>query len=286
MSKKRLDPTWTQWLSENLRRGCAPEEILAILLDNGFHVGAIKKAMGAKFPAHSPIALTAEGRKPVPIDYQAVANPRLVRDHPHAVRYDTDLLQLYTIDHFLSDSECDALIAIISPHLRPSTITIPTADAAFRTSQTCDLGLLNDAFVKSIDEKIADALGIRLPYSEGNQAQRYDVGQQFKQHTDFFEPGTDEYRQHARITGNRTWTFMVYLNNVDVGGGTRFFAIHHTFMPKKGQAVIWNNLHPDGTVNPHTAHAGTPVEAGHKVIITKWFRERGNGSMFMEPTRE
>ena len=60
---------------------------------------------------------------------------------------------------------------------------------------------------------------------------------------------------------------MVYLNNVEAGGGTRFFEIHHTFMPAKGQAVVWNNLHRDGTVNPDTAHAGTPVQAGHKIII-------------------
>jgi prolyl 4-hydroxylase len=44
--------------------------------------------------------------------------------------------------------------------------------------------------------------------------------------------------------------------------------------------VIWNNLRPDGTVNPDTLHAGMPVLAGHKIIITKWFRERGSGPMF------
>ncbi len=75
---------------------------------------------------------------------------------------------------------------------------------------------------------------------------------------------------------------MVYLNNVEAGGGTRFFEINHTFMPAKGQAVAWNNLREDGTVNPDTAHAGTPVDAGHKMIITKWFRERGTGPMFID----
>ncbi len=282
MAKKRLDPGWTKWLNENLQRGCAPEELLAILLDNQFHIGSIKKGMGTRFPAHSVLALAAEGRGPEPIDYGAVARPRLTRGDERAVRFDSDKIQLYTINDFLSEAECDGLVAIINLHLRPSTITIPSADSAFRTSQTCDLGLLDDPLVKGIDRKISEALGIHLPYSEGNQAQRYDVGQQFKRHTDYFEPGADEYRQHARITGNRTWTFMVYLNNVDAGGGTRFFEINHTFMPAKGQAVAWNNLREDGTVNPDTAHAGTPVEAGHKMIITKWFRERGTGPMFID----
>jgi prolyl 4-hydroxylase len=130
------------------------------------------------------------------------------------------------------------------------------------------------------DRKISRTLGIRLPYSEGIQAQRYDIGQQFKAHTDYFEPGTGEYSKFADDRGNRTWTFMVYLNEGMGGGGTKFFAIDRTFLPKKGQAVIWNNLNPDGTPNAATKHSGEPVTAGHKIIITKWFRELGSGPMF------
>ena len=66
------------------------------------------------------------------------------------------------------------------------------------------------------------------------------------------------------------------------GGGTKLFAIDHTFIPRKGQAVIWNNLNTDGTPNPATQHSGEPVTAGHKIIITKWFRELGSGPMFYE----
>jgi len=51
-------------------------------------------------------------------------------------------------------------------------------------------------------------------------------------------------------------------------------------MPEKGLAIAWNNLYPDGRVNHDTLHAGLPVEAGHKIILNKWFRELGNGPMF------
>jgi prolyl 4-hydroxylase len=44
--------------------------------------------------------------------------------------------------------------------------------------------------------------------------------------------------------------------------------------PKKGTAVIWNNLGPDGAPNYNTLHAAMPVEEGHKAIVTKWFRQR------------
>ena len=70
---------------------------------------------------------------------------------------------------------------------------------------------------------------------------------------------------------------MVYLNDVPKGGGTKIFAIDKVIMPQKGRAIIWNNLHPDGSVNYDTLHAGLPVEDGEKFIITKWFRVKGRG---------
>jgi prolyl 4-hydroxylase len=53
-------------------------------------------------------------------------------------------------------------------------------------------------------------------------------------------------------------------------------------VPKKGRALIWNNLNPDGTPNPATFHSGERVTSGHKIIVTKWFRERGHRPMFYE----
>lgn len=282
MSTKRLDANWTGWLNENLQRGCDTEGLVRILLHNAFDIRSIRAAMGVFYPANSPTVLKAEHRAPDPVDYAAVANPQITRAGSGAVRFPTDLLQLYTLERFMSDVECDETVALINRHLRPSTLTIATADRSFRTSQTSDLSLLDDPLVRRLDQKIAATLGIRLPYSEGMQAQRYDVGQQFKQHTDYFEPGTPEYAQHAGARGNRTWTFMVYLNAVAAGGSTRFYALDHAFEPVKGTAVVWNNLRADGTVNPDTLHAGTPVEAGHKIIITKWFRERGIGAMLID----
>jgi prolyl 4-hydroxylase len=73
---------------------------------------------------------------------------------------------------------------------------------------------------------------------------------------------------------------MIYLNDVEEGGGTRFRRLEKTIMPEKGKAVVWNNLNSDGSVNPYTIHHGMKVRAGVKYVITKWFRERGWGDMF------
>jgi prolyl 4-hydroxylase len=273
MNRERpLDASWKAWLKENLQRGSSRRELLEILRKHGFSLSSIRQNMGDEFPSEAPAARD----EPLP-------PPRLVRNPPAKLRkFDTDKVDLYTLDDFLSVQECDRLIAVINLHLRPSTVTIENTEKTFRTSKTCDLSLLKSPVAFSTDEKIARTLGIRLKYSEGIQAQRYDVGQQFKAHTDYFEPGTGEYQQFAAERGNRTWTFMVYLNEGMQGGGTRFHKINHTFAPKKGQAVIWNNLNPDRTPNAATLHSGEPVLAGHKVIITKWFRELGAGPMFYD----
>lgn len=269
---KPLDPSWSGWLAENLQRGCPPQELLGILLKHGFAVAAIRQAMGEQFPASSFLL----GDAAQPIDHEALAALR----PQGGKRFSSNAAVLYTIDDFLGPADCDALMALAATHLRPSTVTTGDRDRGYRTSSTCDLGLVRDPLITRVDQLIAATLGLSLPYSEAIQVQRYEVGQEFKRHTDFFAPGSQEYADYAGLSGNRTWTFMVYLNSVERGGGTRFFTLGHDFQPRQGRAVMWNNLNADGTPNPATEHAGLPVEAGHKVIITKWFREIGSGPMW------
>jgi prolyl 4-hydroxylase len=284
MNKRRLDDSWKGWLKENIERKCNPEELLGILLKNNFTQDSIEECMGDLFPADSPLLQDLDGKSGLEdVDHKAISRARIARldSGLNAQQLLSDKLQLYTIDNFMSDEECDVVVELMQSHLRPSTLTRdPPDDKYFRTSSTCDLSLLKDKRIEKLDERIARAVGIRLPYSEGIQGQHYEVGQEFKKHTDYFEPGTDEYVKFAGDKGNRTWTFMIYLNTAPRGGGTRFFQINHTFQPQKGKAVIWNSLHPDGLPNYDTLHAGLPVTEGHKDIITKWFRERGRGAMF------
>ena len=51
-------------------------------------------------------------------------------------------------------------------------------------------------------------------------------------------------------------------------------------------ALIWNNLNKDGSVNPNTIHQGHAVRLGQKLIITKWFRSRGQGPMFIKKSNK
>jgi prolyl 4-hydroxylase len=72
--------------------------------------------------------------------------------------------------------------------------------------------------------------------------------------------------------GQRTWTAMVYLNDVESGGETRFKFLNKSFQPKQGQLLLWNNLYKNGIPNFKTLHEALPPISGDKYVITKWFR--------------
>jgi prolyl 4-hydroxylase len=182
-------------------------------------------------------------------------------------------LQLFIVRDFLDGPSCAALIARIDARRRPSEIADDVGIAGFRTSETCDLDW-HDPVVGAVDRKIAELLGLPLGASEPLQGQRYAPGQEFKPHTDTFEPGGYDYYVHTAETGQRTWTAMVYLNRPEEGGATRFKAIGKTVQPEVGKLLAWNNLLPDGRPNPATLHQGMKVRKGTKYVLTKWFRER------------
>src|SRR5436190_1729989 len=117
----------------------------------------------------------------------------------------------------------------------------------------------------SIDEMLQILIreGIEQKYAEPSQGQYYEITQEFKPHTDYFEHY--ELEKHSTPTlGQRTWTFMIYLNDVEEGGHTSFVNVGLSIPPKRGMAVLWNNLKADGMPNYDTLHHGTPVKRGYK----------------------
>ena len=185
-------------------------------------------------------------------------------------------LDLFIVRGFLDPPACAALIARIDQHRRPSEIADDVGVADFRTSETCDLDW-REPLVADVDRRIARLLGLPLAASEPLQGQRYAPGQEFKPHTDTFEPGGYDFYKHTAESGQRTWTAMIYLNAPEDGGATRFKAIGKTVRPEPGKLLAWNNLRPDGSPNPATLHQGMKVRKGTKYVLTKWFRARPAG---------
>lgn len=236
-----FDKAWKDWLHHNLERGCAREDLIRILLREGFDDSEIRREL-------TPLS---------------VAN--LVPLSPSRV-------QLFTAEDFIGRAECAAIVELMMDRLRPSTLTMPDEpDKFFRRSRTCDLSFIDDVRVRRLDSRICEAMGIAQSLAEPTQAQYYAPGDEFKPHTDYFESYELE-RFSTPSLGQRSWTFMAYLNEPEGGGATDFVRLGISVRPRTGRAVIWNNLYPDGRPNPDTLHHGTPVTSGYKAIITKWFR--------------
>ena len=197
---------------------------------------------------------------------------RLAAD-PGVYRVDTDIAELFAVGDFLSQAECERLCAMVDQTARPSSLHEVDYDSGFRTSYSGDLDPA-DPFVMGIGRRIDDILGVDSSFGEAIQGQRYLPGQQFKPHNDWFYT-TEKYWQGERKRGGqRSWTTMIFLNDVEQGGETHFTQIGIKIEPKPGVLLIWNNALPDGRPNEGTMHAGTPVIEGAKYIVTKWYRTR------------
>ncbi|MGZ3173504.1 MAG: prolyl hydroxylase family protein [Croceibacterium sp.] len=192
---------------------------------------------------------------------------------PGVRRVPTPKVELFTVPGFLPGDLCDALMRLIDTNRRPSTIADPNGDDYFRTSETCDLDA-NNPTVQDVERRLFALTGINPAHGEPVQGQRYEIGQEFKAHTDYFEPDGQDFVRFTSVAGQRTWTFMAYLNDVDAGGATRFKEIDKMFQPRRGMLVGWNNHRPDGSLNPSTLHHAMKVRKGLKYVITKWYRER------------
>ena len=201
------------------------------------------------------------------------ALPERLLTVPGMMKVPSPRLEMFVLRDFLTVEECEVLIARIDRDRRPSTIADANGDNYFRTSETCDLPMdLPD--VAALDEKLSALSGIARAFGEPLQGQRYAAGQEFKPHTDYFDPHGADFHRFCSVAGQRRWTFMMYLNDVEAGGATRFKVIDKTIHPERGKLVCWNNRRPDGSVNPCTLHHAMKVRKGLKYVITKWYREK------------
>lgn len=181
-------------------------------------------------------------------------------------------LDLFVQRQFLDEPACQELCALIDSSRRPSTLADDQGAERFRTSETCDLDPAHP-LVAQVQSRLSELTAIPLSHAEPLQGQRYAPGQEFRPHTDTFNPGGADYFIHCAEAGQRSWTAMIYLNQPEDGGATRFKSIGKTIQPETGKLVMWNNLLPDGTPNEATLHQGMKVRKGAKYILTQWYRE-------------
>eukprot|EP00658_Telonema_sp_P-2_P072228 TRINITY_DN6139_c0_g1_i4.p1 TRINITY_DN6139_c0_g1~~TRINITY_DN6139_c0_g1_i4.p1 ORF type:complete len:357 (-),score=47.93 TRINITY_DN6139_c0_g1_i4:260-1330(-) len=152
---------------------------------------------------------------------------------------------------------------------------------------------------------------LRLPWDEaladGLQVLRYEPGQAYITHTDYFETNTspDFNWDPTKGGSNRLATVFLYLADVEEGGATVFpdvacdsglcnrtevpvqaktmfppdsweaemvqsCASSLAVTPKKGGAILFYHQHPDGRLDPRSRHGACPVISGQKWGANMW----------------
>ena len=171
---------------------------------------------------------------------------------------------VFEVENFLLAEQCDALIAH-AERIGFDQATVNTGDGHLIMTD-----LRNNDRVISDDMALSDELWLlarphapvtfkkrgAVGLNERLRFYRYDPGQKFDWHQDgYFERDNGERSQ---------FTFMVYLNDGFVGGGTSFVDPYgrlfdpFTVIPKKGSALFFYH---------HLDHRGDEVTAGRKYVL-------------------
>ncbi|WP_231120427.1 2OG-Fe(II) oxygenase [Cognatilysobacter tabacisoli] len=180
------------------------------------------------------------------------------------------------VDRLLSADECRLLAACAEPMLRPSRTVDPETGLPraieLRTSHDAAFDpVTEDLSLRLVQVRMAHAARLPLPNAEHLVVLRYQPGQEYRPHRDYCPPGAIE-RDHPEA-GNRARTICVYLNEVEAGGETEFPVAGVRVQPQAGRAVIFDNLHDDGSPDVDSLHAGAPVQRGEKWLATLWIRQ-------------
>lgn len=162
-------------------------------------------------------------------------------------------------------------------------------DKRYRTSTSAMIPQ-DDVISMCLSKRLKSMLGnVQHIETEPLQVVRYEPEQRFRTHMDWFsEPRNKTYNPNMPYRPyNRLASVFAYLEDNCTGGETYFPEIQGVsavadgekfsilrdggygllVRPRRGNAVFWNNLLPNGTGDPRLAHAALPVETGTKIGI-------------------
>ena len=255
------------------------------------HLLAAATAAGHADAALVEIALTANGAGAAPDWQQAFMLLRRAADSDAAAQEQLSLLQDMSLradgypadaiaPHAIGDDpavwhapqlftpgECRHVALAAIDLLEPAVVVDPRSGRSIanpvRTSHAAVLGPTRETLVvQALNRRIAAISRTDWRQGEALTVLHYAPGQQFRPHVDAI----------AGARNQRVRTVLVYLNDGFEGGGTRFTASGLRIKPRIGDAIIFDNVRPDGTIDPRAQHAGEPVVKGVKWLATRWIR--------------
>ncbi|KAI0022358.1 2OG-Fe(II) oxygenase family oxidoreductase [Xylariomycetidae sp. FL0641] len=204
-----------------------------------------------------------------------------------------DPLVMY-INGFVKDAEVDHLLYKTEGKFEPSYVYEQKEDeenlssvvnTTWRTSTSAMLPK-SDVVYHCLSSRLQSLLGAyQHPMTERLQIVKYEGGERFRMHSDYLPVHMEEkLKDGSSRLYNRLVSVFAYLGDDCEGGETYFpdipsvgpnadgdkFARTNTGMgllvkPKKGNAVLWWNVHQNGTGDERLSHAGLPPMSGTKI---------------------
>lgn len=182
-------------------------------------------------------------------------------------------------DDVLDAADCAYLIALSQPFLSHSDVIDPESQqdgmvSDVRTSSGTFLPVERiDLVARHIELKIVHAVGEDLDNSEPMSILRYESGEYYRPHYDYFDPKLNVSAGLMEDGGQRVASAVTYLSVPSEGGGTSFPELGIAVPPSLGATLWFRNCDEDGGIDPRSLHAGDTVTRGEKWVVTKWFRE-------------
>ena len=279
-----------QWIVQQAQAGVAPETVLEAMKSSGWDEDVAIQALEETLRSHlsqqqaaaqQQQAAAPQGHEPQPVP---VPDAR-VRDQPSRLRVlDRDvtvlsvmkLPRVIVLGGFLSDAECDQIVALAKPRMaRSETVDNITGGSEVnvaRTSRGMFFERGETGVIDRVEKRIAALLDWPVQNGEGLQVLHYQPGAEYKPHYDYFDPVHPGSAPILKRGGQRVGTVLMYLNTPRKGGGTTFPDVGFEVAPIKGNAVFFS--YDRAHVNTKSLHGGAPVIEGEKWVATKWLRER------------
>lgn len=175
---------------------------------------------------------------------------------------------------FLDQNECQEIIAQAKAKLVASQVVDDQNGAWVSHEGRTSWGMYfmrgETPMLQKIEQRIAELTGIPVENGEGIQILRYEKGQEYRPHFDYFPENLEGSAVHLKNGGQRIATFLMYLNTPESGGATIFPDAGIEVNAREGNALLFRYNTP--TEDTKTLHGGAPVESGVKWVATKWLR--------------
>lgn len=227
--------------------------------------------LGHQRAAEQLTTLTHAGlRSPADIDpWLDAPRFRVIREDP----------RITACEDFIDPHCCTHLMSLAAPWLAPAKVYDVRERRLrldpMRSNRNAALSVADTDFITQlVRTRCAVAAGLPVCNLEPPEVLNYAPGECYRLHVDFFHASVPHFADLVRERGQRTRTLLIYLNDDYEGGATEFPKLDLKFRGRPGEALLFENVLPDGEGDMRTAHAGTPVVSGHKWLFSQWMRDR------------